>query len=69
VGLADHDSDIELSNDSLVWDCAINGKQLDIEKMDLAYIWNILDWTQNFEPNYEYIVHAHSRVLGLLGGE
>ena len=67
VGLADLDSDIELANDSLVWDCAINGRHLDIEKMDLAYIWNILDWTQKFDSNYDYIVHVHNRVFELLG--
>jgi hypothetical protein len=67
VGLADTDSDIELSNDSLVWDVAINGYQLDLSEMDSAYIWNVLDWTQNFDSNYDYIVHAHERCFELQG--
>jgi len=67
VGLADTDSDIELSNDSLVWDVAINGYQLDLSEMDAAYIWNVLDWTQNFDSNYDYIVHAHNRCFELQG--
>lgn len=50
-----------LRNDSPVWQCTINGRQLKIDQMDLAYIDMIDDWMSNPESNPEYINEAHRR--------
>ena len=61
VGLADDDSDLDLRQDSLIWNCVINNQVLDISKMDVAYVWNIYDWLIHQDENVDYIYRAHNR--------
>lgn len=68
VGLADDDSDIDLRNDSLIWNCVINNKKLDLSLMDVAYVWNIFDWLTHQDANTDYIYKAHKRCWELEHG-
>jgi hypothetical protein len=65
IGLADDDSDLHLANDSLIWKCKINNINLDISKMDTAYIWNVYDWLTHLDSNKEYFIKAHQKCLEL----
>jgi hypothetical protein len=60
IGLAKQSYDIK--NDSLVWRCVINGQELNIADMDLAYINNIKGWVEGWR-NKEYILTAHAKVM------
>ena len=55
----------EVSNDSLIWSCTINGQELSIRDIDMSYIDNIVAWTKGWR-NKEYLIHAHEKVWGLL---
>jgi hypothetical protein len=64
IGLAR--GEIAIKNDSVIWDCWINGKMLDIRWMDNAYIWMIQDWIAGNNDNKSYILKAHKRVMEMV---
>ena len=51
----------ELSNESHVWRCRINGSFLKLKDMDHAYVNMIESWLKRPLPNLDYILHAHQR--------
>lgn len=61
IGLADFPP--EISNNSPVWRCAINGIQLRLSDMDWAYCRMIEDWHNDPHSDLDYIKKAHSKVL------
>lgn len=60
IGLAE--GTVDLSNESPIWECTLNGVPLDLSDMDLAYIWNLRDWMEKLDHNKSYIIQAHERV-------
>jgi hypothetical protein len=58
-----------LSNASPVWACAINGVELNREKMDHAYIDMINAWVTEKTPDYEHILESHLKVMEYLNGK
>jgi hypothetical protein len=51
----------ELSNESPIWNCCINGVTLNLGEMDYAYIQMIKDWKDNPKADHDYIVKAHEK--------
>jgi hypothetical protein len=45
------------------WRCTINGSRVEIGDMDGAYRAMVKAWVAEPRPNYDYIRHAHGRVL------
>lgn len=45
------------------WECAINGESLKLEDMAGAYKAMIASWLKDPIPNFQYMKHAHNRVL------
>jgi hypothetical protein len=64
IGLADEKP--EIMNDSPIWECRINGWELNPAFMDWAYVWNIKDWLEKFDDNLEYINKSHNKVWNLI---
>jgi len=62
IGLAK--GNVTIANDSLIWDCKINGQRLSINKMDYGYIRNIVAWVKGWR-NKDYILGAHKKVVEL----
>lgn len=63
IGLA-KDTPARISNKSPIWQCTINGHEINIKHMDQAYCRMIDDWVKHPRVgNMEYIEKAHSRVL------
>lgn len=61
---------ISLSDQSPIWSCKINGRDLDLSRMDFAYIDMIKDWIHKpYEPQYERILNSHKKVLEYLDGK
>ncbi len=60
IGMAD--GPIEVSNDSLIWKCKLNGYDANLCDMDEAYIRNIQLWVKGWR-NKDYIYKAHKKVL------
>ena len=52
----------KLNNQSPVWKCMINGKDLTLHDIDLSYVKMIDAWTRNPQPNTDYIIKAHQKV-------
>jgi hypothetical protein len=61
IGLARSSYDIK--NDSLVWNCQINGTPIFIGDIDDSYIMNIKAWVNGQWRNKSYILPAHMKVL------
>lgn len=61
IGMAK--GEVQLKNDSPIWDCWINGKDLNIADMDFAYIEMVKDWIKNPTNNHDYILKAHQKVI------
>lgn len=59
IGLA-KDS-LTLGDDSPIWKCMINGKLLDLGRMDHAYINFINDWYRNPGDDLEEILDVHEK--------
>lgn len=59
IGLAK--GDIYLSEESPVWQCIINGKKIDLRKMDKAYIDNVRAWLRkdSFLSGFDQIKEMH----------
>jgi len=53
---------VRLMENSAVWQCMINGKDLSIADMDGAYISMVAKWLQNPAGNESYIWNAHKKV-------
>lgn len=51
-----------LKNMSPIWSCMINGKPLQIEQMDFAYIWMIRDWLDKPRDDIDRILESHKAV-------
>ena len=60
IGLAGQEK-AYISNDSLVWECCINGNKLELNDVNKAYVEMIRDWLENQEPDYNYLMEAHKR--------
>ena len=65
IGLAK--GDVEIKNDSPIWDCWINGVRLHLCAMDMMYIRNIEDWLNYSYDNKAYIKQAHEKIFKLTG--
>lgn len=52
---------IELSNESHVWRCRLNGSYLKLKDMDHAYLAMVESWLKRPIPNLDYILHAHQK--------
>jgi len=50
-----------IKNESPIWKCAINGKELSIADMDNAYIKMLMDWMKNPRSNWDFATVAHER--------
>jgi hypothetical protein len=59
-------SSYDIRNDSLIWTCRLNGKQISLSDMDLAYIDNIKGWVNGWR-NKDYILGAHLKVAKVVG--
>lgn len=66
IGLAK--GDVYLSEESPVWHCIINGKSIDLRKMDEAYIHNVKAWLRgdSFLSGYEQIKKMHLKTKSFL---
>jgi hypothetical protein len=54
--------DVEIGEQSPVWDCVINGRRLNIAQMDFAYIEMIRSWLYGNPQPWEFIEEAHRKV-------
>lgn len=63
IGTAKSSYDIKKS--SLIWKCILNGDRVNFAEIDKAYINNIKGWVSGWR-NTDYILEAHSKVLGAL---
>ena len=61
IGLADGCANI--SNDSPIWQCSINGNELSLSDMDGAYCKMIRDWVSGPTEDLAFIYHAHMKVF------
>lgn len=64
IGLAK--DKVTLSNKSPIWTCVINGQELSLKDMDKAYVEMIKDWTENPEPNIDYIKATQNKVMEMI---
>jgi len=64
IGLAK--GDVQIGENSAVWQCQINGAELCIADMDHAYIAMIEDWMQKPDGDLAYILEAHTKVSEFL---
>lgn len=60
IGLAE--GDVLVENNSPVWKCTINGKELALGDIDIAYIKMVDSWLKRPESNIDYIIKAHDKV-------
>lgn len=56
---------LEIKNTSPIWDCVINGRRLDLAKMDHAYVEMISNWLASPKPDLERILSFHRKVASL----
>jgi len=63
IGTARSSYDIKKTN--LVWKCILNGDRVNLADIDKSYIDNITAWVKGWR-NTDYILEAHSKVLGAL---
>lgn len=66
IGLAE--SSVKVNNQSVIWQCVINGEYLNITDMDTAYIDNIVSWVCGWR-NKDYILKAHDKVWGMINDQ
>ena len=60
------DEDLNLSEKSPVWTCQINGKKLELDNMDRAYMWAVDQWFINPKSQDPYrIVAIHEKTASL----
>ena len=52
-----------IANTSPVWECQINGKKLDLNLMDRAYIAMVRDWLAAPRNDISRILDAHQKVI------
>lgn len=67
IGLAK--GDVNLAEESPVWDCSINGSQIDIREMDFAYVEMIKNWLKipGQDKNEILEIHQKTHELALSG--
>jgi len=53
---------VTLQGISPIWDCQINGQQLLIHEMDMAYIKNIMRWLKGETMDLHYLYDIHKKV-------
>lgn len=53
----------DLSEDSCVWSCGINGKEIDLRKMDVAYLWAVKNFLAGRYLSKEKLSMWHEKVL------
>lgn len=62
VGLAE--GPVWLKEDSPFWECTINGRQLSIADMDMAYVSMVKRWLMNsLDQTMDEIIHVHKKVV------
>ena len=52
----------EIRNDSPIWKCTLNGKELTLNDIDNSYIKMLDSWIKNPISNIDYIHKAHEKV-------
>ena len=52
-----------IKNSLPFWTCIINGRQVDLNEMDGAYVEMIRTWIKDPTRNTEYILNTHKRVV------
>lgn len=55
--------EVVLKNESPIWQCQINGKLLDISKMDSAYAAMVRDWLEAPRNDVSRILDSHQKVV------
>lgn len=56
----------ELRNDSPIWTCIINGRELSLSRMDEAYVEMMNDWTKNdgsYKYGFDYALNTHAKLV------
>jgi hypothetical protein len=56
---------VELKEESPIWKCRLNGLDLHIEDMDVAYITMVSQWVKDPRDNIPYIIKAHRKVCAM----
>lgn len=54
---------VMLSENSPFWKCRLNGTDLDISKMDIAYNLMLRRWMRNPRGDYAYLKDVHEKVM------
>lgn len=54
--------DVDIYEDSPIWECAINGHQLNITDMDMAYITYTDKWIKGYKSDFDELLLMHKKV-------
>lgn len=61
---------IILKNESPIWECQINGMNIDPRDIDYSYLEMIRWWLiHDYEPQYERIIKSHQKVMDYIDGK
>lgn len=61
IGLAR--GNVAISNGSPIWDCKLNGKQLSLADMDLAYVNFVKEWLRSPGDDISKLIDIHDKVM------
>lgn len=53
---------VTIGEDSPIWDCVLNGRELDLRKMDHAYIWAIKEFLDGKYISKDKLLEYHNKV-------
>ena len=54
---------VSVSNGSPIWDCRLNGKNLKLSEMDLAYVNFVKDWLKYPGDDISKLIDIHQKVM------
>lgn len=57
--------EVELSESSPIWKCRINGENINITDMDLAYIDDLTAWLNGDYHSLEYLLKVHKKTAAI----
>lgn len=60
IGLAR--GDVKIKGDSPTWQCTLNGQELNLSQMDLAYVEMLKDWFANPKDDMSRLFDMHQKV-------
>lgn len=64
IGLAR--GDVNLADESPIWDCSLNGQPLMVASMDVAYVSSVKDWFLNPHQDFDEVTEAHVKTHELV---